>query len=294
MSNWLKNDLGLVHMGEDSLFPLLHHPRHGTLCRRLIKLLLESTLCKQRYPNVYASEEFEEASREFDEKTREVKEMRALIELNLHNLENEERREKFLADKLDYLVGINHLQKNTSEALEVMAGRSNFDLEKVGRLIQNPSYLANSDLENIYSDISNSESSTINSSVEDNYQELVERAQKMHDVYARLMSFIKKKSDELHLNTSDHNSPKLEQVCFLDLAALRMPADEEVVIEADPEERKLVERNELLVAKVSAAKKQVENYVQEYDRRKNQLLERFKNDLSLIEPLLEFVGSDGQ
>lgn len=278
ISRWLKNDLGLAHMSEADINCLMFHPRHGSLCRRLIKFLAESTLCSLRYSNVYAKEDCEEAMRELEEKNQQLGETMENLEIHVRKNANEIRELNFLTEKLDYLTKIDELQRASAEAFEAIASRPNFSLEQVGCNIEETHYLGNLDLERIYSmDDSLRTDTTITtrqtSSIEEDFTDLIGKCEVMHQATTEVLQAITKKMNSLDCDID------LKRTNVENLLAIKMPECEEEVLEADPEEKELKEQGRKMIEKICELDHQVTELSDQYKQKKLELNKRYKEQL---------------
>lgn len=283
LSKWLKDDLGLKNMSEADMNNLVYHPRHGSLCRRLVKFLTESTLCSKRYPNVFAREEHEEAKQDFDTKEQLIRELLLKLETQMRSSKNTESELKYLTEKFKCLNGIEDMLRTTTEALEEMASRPNISLIEVGRNLENPKYLGNLSLETLYTSFPSYHEKSYKSSdkvtrrdlatVNDDYQNLTNRAKLMHNSISSLLTSI---SEAINKNDCDVN---LKKTSVASLKALRLPDCEEIEIEYDPEEKLLREQRVRLLKKLQDTDQQVNELAQQYTDLKANLNMRYKEEL---------------
>lgn len=300
LSKWLKDDLGLKHMSEADMNKLVYHPRHGSLCRRLVKFLTESTLCSKRYPNVYAREEYEEAKREFDSKEQLIRELLSKLESQMRSSENVESELKYVTERFKCLTGIEDKLRTTTVALEEMASRPNISLIEVGRNLENPKYLGNLSLETLYTSFPSYHQEAYKSSdkitrrdlanVNDDYQNLTNRARLMHSSISQLLASVSEAVDN-----NDCDDVKLHKTSVASLKALKLPVCEEVELEFDPEERRLHEQRTTLMNQLREADQQVNELAQQYNSLKANLNKQYKaeveEDLVLLKRLQEIEAT---
>lgn len=309
LPRWLKKDIGLLHMSESDLNGLMFHPRHGGLCRRFIKFLAESTLCKQRYPTVYAQEELDEANRELDSKSRLLRS--TIVELGnyIKEGENKQRELDFMADKLDYLRSIEELHRKTVERLEKIVNRPNHNLELIRESISTHSanYLTNNDLKGLYScdlkellqnhlkNISLTNKTADNGQpatatgghlplikrqqslqTENEYNDLIKKIGTMHQAVTIVLGEIIKKMSKLDY---DQIELRTRPVLIEELLALKMPHCEEIIVEANSEEKELKQRNEKLFKQVNELELQVIDLANQYKLRREEITNQCKEEL---------------
>jgi hypothetical protein len=293
LSKWLKDDLGLKHMSEADMNNLVYHPRHGSLCRRLVKFLTESTLCSKRYPNVFAQEEHEEAKRDFESNKQLIEALLLKLETQMRTTENVSNELKFISEKYKCLTGIEDMLRTTTEALEEMASRPNVSLIEVGRNLENPKYLGNLSLETLYATFPSYHQKSYTSSdkitrrdlanVNDDYQNLTSKAKIMHDSISELLSSIMEAMSKTDCDV------ELKKTSVTLMKALKLPDCEEVELEFDPEEKQLRDQREQLLKELQEIDQQVNELAQQYDVLKADLNNRYKleleKDLALLERL---------
>jgi hypothetical protein len=283
LSKLLKDDLGLRHVSEADLNNLVYHPRHGSLCRRLVKFLAESTLCSRRYPNVYAQTEHEQLKKEFQSKEQLISTLLLKLETQIRISENVERELRYVVEKHEKLKGIEDLLRTTTDAFEQMACRPNISVIEVGRNLENPKYLGNLSLETLYTSFpSYHQQSYITSdkitrrdlaNVNDDYHNLTSKARLMHDSISKLLTSI------YELITKNDCDVSLNKTSVASLKAIRLPDCEEVEMEYDPDERQLCEKRAKLLKELRDADQQVNELMQPYNDFKINLNKRYKEEL---------------
>lgn len=280
ISRWLKDDLKLVHMSETDLNGLMFHPRHGSLCRRLVKFLAESTLCSVRYPTVYAKEEYEEAIDELSKK----RQIRQGILDKLYNYvkdqENIETEVSFLARKLDYLKRIEDLQQTSRTAMEDIVNRPNFNLEQASRTIESANYLTDHPLDNLYSSedidkpIENLPTEIDISAADESLTTIVHKVNVMHIMITKLYEKITQAIDKNHCDVS------LKKLQVADLVALKVPIFKELVLDADPIQKELKRTITGLCHRVQELNQQVCEMKKKYLKERGDIIKVAKESLT--------------
>lgn len=297
LSKWLKDDLGLKHMSEADMNNLVYHPRHGSLCRRLIKFWTESTLCTRRYPNVFAREQCEEALGELQQKEELSRGLLLNLESQLRVNENTKNELKCSTERHACLVSIEDMLRTTTEALEDMVSRPNFALEQVGRLLDDPSYLGDISLETLYkSNQPNDPLDSLNTrpstgmvtrrevaSAKEEHEKLVTRAELMHHTISNVLATV---TEAVEQSEADIKELRVENTNVEQLQALRVPDCQQVEVEADPEERQLRKQRERLVRELIECNQQVDGLAQQYTSSKLESNKSYKlqleEDLALL------------
>lgn len=270
ISKWLKDELGLSHMSEADLNCLMFHPRYGSLCRRFVNFLAESTLCSTKYPNVYAKEEYEAALEEIETKNRDLRTSVKELEEVARQGENDMRELEFLKSRLSHLKTIQQMLRNHSESLETIANRPNFLIELLGRNLDNPEYLRDSSLDSMYTLEEDFKHDAIitnrqMSSIDDRLKESVDEIESSHANIANLAQRI-----ILKMNNLDYNLD-MEFIATHDLEALKIPPVEEEIEYLNQDERVLRDKNSKLTKRVSDLDQQVAELGDQYRRRKAEI-----------------------
>lgn len=279
ISRWLKDDLGLVHMTESDLNSLLYHPRHGSLCRRLVKFLAESTLCNQKYPDVYAQEEYLGAVEDLNKKNDELRDIVKQVENFAKDNEDQDREMNFLKMRLAHLKKIEDLQRTSTKALEEIANRPNMEIELVTRNIEEIEYLSNTDLNSLYPTIElNKSDSAVTTrqmtAVDEELNDLMKKAQIMHQAITMTLRAIVEKME----NTD--SGLNLRKTSAQNLIALRLPKIEEVTLDdMEPAEKELKENNVELSEKVCELNQQVTELSRQYESRRAEMISAHKKEL---------------
>lgn len=280
LTTWLQHDLGLKNMSEADLAGLMYHPRHGTLCRRFLKFLAESTLCSRKYPDVNAQEEFQAASQELEEKKVELYDIIDKLDERVRSREILERELDSLRQRHEFVKRIEDLIKTTNEALEQMAERPNFCFEKVRRNLEDPSYLDSAHLEPIYELDKLIESRApreLNErhkrKVEDQYKQTLEAAE------SQLKAIRLLHREALSL-ANDAGLGDLKRSTIDEFEALKIPKCVEVEVEINQEERELErERNELK-ANIALERQQVAELRRQHLSERASLNRKYERELA--------------
>lgn len=151
ISRWLKHDLGLPYMCERDVSGFMYHPRYGTICRKLLTFLYESTLCSQKYPDVFAKDEFEKVTDQFNKTNHDLDRISDELEKKIIAHSNTDMRLDYLKAKLDYLNKLKKLQEKSLESLKLIANRPTATVERVKDRIDHADYIQSSELISIYS-----------------------------------------------------------------------------------------------------------------------------------------------
>lgn len=117
---WMQNDLGLTHMNETHLRGLIYHPRHGSLCRRFINLLKESTLLTKKNPGLTATDDLNKLQAIVKEKSDKLE----TIKSDLNKLASSREREELRIIDLNEQIEV---EQSSNKALELAAST----LEKI-------------------------------------------------------------------------------------------------------------------------------------------------------------------
>lgn len=273
---WLKDDLGLVHMSAADLNGLMFHPRHGGLCRRLVRFLAESTLCSTRYPTVYVKEEYQEAAANLATKDKELQDVLNIVYNYTRDQENVELELGFLAQKLDYLKRLEDLQQTSKTAMEEIVNRPNFGLEQVSRNINTSEYLSETVLKDMYhiEDVNKLEDLPVvedtlmedeTSMVEDSIHKITRKVNMMHRAISALY---KKITDAISRNSCDVSPKNMQKD---DLVALQVPTFKEIHPEMNSDERELRKANTELVHRVNQTEQQVGTTMKQFLAKQNEI-----------------------
>lgn len=267
ISKWLKDELGLSHMSEADLSGLIFHPRHGSLCRRFVKFLAESTLCNIKYSNVYAKEEYTAAVKELESKNNDLIHSIKELEDVARKGENDQRELEFLKSRLSQMKTIQQLLRTHSEAQEGLANRPNFLIEQLAQSLDKTDYLKDSSLTSMYELDEDFKHEAIitdrqMSSIDDRLMELVNQIDATHSSVAALAQTISSKMNEPECNV------KLNKVHTDDLIAIKIPPIEEEEEDSNQDEQQLRHVNADLAKKVSELDQQVAKLSGQYLMRK--------------------------
>lgn len=294
LSKWLKDDVGLKHLSESDVNCLVYHPTNGSLCRRSIALLAESTLCSRKYPDVFAAEHYEYAKQELKRKTEDLNNLTKQIELYTKNNENEERRLSFLKLKLDYLESINDLQRTSAEALQEIADRPNLEIDQIARNIEECQYLSKSDLATIYSapELTRLERPIVKcdqlATSHDITHDLINEIEVIQSAISKAFQKVVSKLDKIDINNLRPITAKIE-----DLIAIKEPKFEEVSIR-DLDAEECLELYNKTTKKVSELNQEVRelNGIYKKDSKNDELvslakrrIERCVKDLEILEDI---------
>lgn len=289
-TRWLKEDLGLVHMCEADLNSLKFHPRHGSVCRKLLEFLVKSTLCARKYPDVYAQEEYDEAMSIFNSK--QVEKQSAIKELSdtTRNYEDEEREQNFLTQRLECLKKVQYLQKTSSEALQEIADRPNLGIEQVRYNIDRSSeYLSSNPLEKLYSplaEFTNPEPGITNrhiSLVDDEFSNCKQKIKVLFEAIAKVHSEVEEKIGTFghDLQTKKTNLDKL--------IAIQAPDVEEVILDLDEDERELKTKNTELISRITELDREIRKMQSLYESRSIKIVKQSQIDVDKYLFVLEAV-----
>lgn len=275
---WLKDELGLAHMSEADLNSLMFHPRHGGLCRRLVKFLADSTLCSQRFPNVYVKEDYDDAMRGLAFREELLGQTIDSLRTQMRTCDASTREVNFLTEKLVYLSSIVELQQKSAEAFETIASRADLNIEQVSTQIKNRGYFNNQDLESLYqedipNDLDISVTTRLMSSAEKELEGLTTKAETMHLAISTLLQSINKSMAGVDVNLGVRNTNVEE------LAAFKIPDFEEVILDADPNGKNLKEQGDRLLEELSQLNQQVIELSEQYTCRKNEINNVYKEEL---------------
>lgn len=279
LSRWLKDEIGLIQMSEIDLNSLMFHPRHGSLCRRLVKFLAESTLCHERYPNVYASEEYSEAICDLERTNNNLLEVLKNLNHTAKDHENQERELVFLQSKSEHLRILEELQQVSMAALKEMENRNNLGIEQLAQRIEEIDYLSNSSLEALYAlpDLSKVTSTIITRQMTTVDEELNTSTTKVENMIYKIngiLQLIEGKMDNVV-----ELEPRLRKTSFQNLIALKKPEFVEIRVNEDEEEKRLYDKNLDLMRRVASADQEVSRLKEIYILKKNNINRDYKDQL---------------
>lgn len=150
---WLQNDINLHHSSESDLSDIIYDPRYGSLFRRFINFLAKTTLCNQKYPDVFAEQERIDTTKSLEEKYQERDRMKAKLESYINDNLIIEKQLSSLKFQYKHYLSIEKIQLETNKALEQIIKRDSFKLEQVAiKLEKSYEYLNNEDLSSMYND----------------------------------------------------------------------------------------------------------------------------------------------
>jgi len=294
-------------MIEADLNGLMFHPGHGGLCRRFLKLLVDSTLCRTKYPNVFAKEELEHNNDQLEIKTKLLRSTASELAQVIKENEKGQRELDFLNDKLDYLKRIEDLYRRTIEFLEKTMERKNYRLDQVRvKVLPNlVRYLANEDLTKIYShdlkgliteDCLKEFASTGQQSqgtattfgllkrqqshhTETEYTDTFAKIQTTHQDVSKLLEGIFTEMSRLdYYQLEIKKTPNIEG----DLVAFRLPECQEIVVEANKEETELLSMTDSLSKRADQLEREVIDLAQQYKLRRDEITKNCREELKRI------------
>lgn len=272
ISKWLKDELGLSHMSEADLNCLIFHPRYGSLCRRFVNFLAESTLCNIKFSTVYAEEEHKAAAEELEAKNGDlISSVRELEEV-ARNGENNLRELNFLKSRLSQMKTIQQLLMSHSESLDALANRPNFLIEQVSWNIDNCDYLADSSLASMYDfdpDFKHEAIITGHkiSTLDNQLKEMVNKIESIHISATNLAQRI-----VAQMNSPEYDV-KITKTSIDDLLALQIPPIEEELEDPYQDEKALRDMNTDMARKVIDLDQQVSQMGEQHRRRKAEIRE---------------------
>lgn len=293
ITKWLQDHLGLPSICADDLDSLRLHPRHGTLCRRLLDFLARSTLCSQKYPHVFAKEEYESSVESLVGKTRELDDITSQIRDYIRDHENEERELSYLRSRLKCLEDIQEVQRFSSKILEEIVNRPNWAISRVSSQIDEISFLSSKNLHSPYiapvelDTISRSDDSTAlmnrrMASVDEELKDLTTKANTLNQAIStqltEIASTIAQVSEEdLHLREpSEH-----------ELVVFRIPEIEEEELDVDHEAKKLKDSNRKLAKNVIKLNLQLIDMKKSYETRRSNIIFSYKDQINRSSTLLK-------
>lgn len=279
ISKWLKDELGLAQMSEIDINGLMFHPRHGTLCRRFVNFLAESTLCKQRYSDVLAKQSYTSRLEEYQTKKKELHSITKNVRSVSQDLDDKKRELEFLHLKLDYLVKIDLMRKTCIDAFRDIADQPKLGLEKVVREINQFDW--HTDVENVTSfsneteldDPTTSYTTRQMSNIDETLKICIENLNTLFTdipyITSQIIDKIQKEAYKLSLKVID----------FEKLVALHEPKFEELVIEENEQEKALKEMNVALTEKVISLDQQVAELKKQYELRSAEIFNSRKDQM---------------
>lgn len=288
LTRWLQSDLGLKNLTEADLNALVYHPRHGSLCRRFLAFLAESTLSHKKYPNIYAREECEGTQLDLMTKEQELGHIKLVLERQLQTSSNTELELKFLKDKHQHIASLEDLLRATTKALEEIASRPSVAFERARRIIKeaNLNYLSNDDIEKIYSIglSSGGAHSACPTPTDEELSKCVQTVDTIHRAISSLLTDVSSKIDTNAVQSRTLKQPNIES-----LVALKIPECERLELEANPEELELTERRAALRRAIELLSMEVKALDDKLSAEKQKLEENFKRqrevDVNFLEKL---------
>lgn len=277
LTKWLQQDMGLKDMIEADLTELVTHPRHGTLCRKFLQFLVDSTLCSRKYPNVNVSEDIIKAEQDLKMKEENLETL--MDELEIRKSQNEDYNFElhYLKSRQEYLKNINDLRKTSGDALEQMLDRPHLrSIEQVGKLIDENEYLIEANLKkrwfNPTTDIDSISIEDDETTLTQKIEQQVKEVKMMHKIITDRLRSIQTRMASLEGNLEPKNVP----VNMLN--ALKIPKYEEVIIDKSAEEQGVLlkNRNVQLHLEVSELIKRVSALVDQYRSERSKILSQHK------------------
>lgn len=283
-TQWLRKELGLSQMNENDLNSLMFHPRHGGLCRRFLQFLAQSTLCSQKFPTVFAEEQYQTSKENLETKSNELRTEAFQLEKSINRCRNKEQELNFLKQKSQYLMELEHLYATSIVKVEKILDRPNEALEKSLETIKTSShYLANNDIEALYIH----DLKTIPRPIEPNL-----KAPQLRKEYSTMKTdvinmiravLIVMKSVQQKMSSIDWEGLEVEKrPCIEELVAFKMPKCKEILVETDEDVRKMRIENQNLINRINESEKLIVDLAQLYQTRRDGIVERFKEELRNI------------
>lgn len=275
LSRWLKDHLGLPYMSEADVSTLMYHPRHGNLCRKLLKFLAESTLCSQKFPHVYVIEEYKEVIESLTDRNQQLDQAIGSIEKLLCDHHNQERKLNSLRSQLDCLEDFHIKYTKAMNTLETIANRPNWRIQQVDHKIDEIDYIDSGDFLQIYSDCPETELSKADEHsaltsrrlnvVDEELHDLKEKVNIIHQAISKVFSGIKALVDNVE---EDEESLQLPELSKHHLDSIKVPGTEDVEVITDQEARDLVEFNVKMTQDVKELDRQVCDMKKKYEHHK--------------------------
>lgn len=280
-------------MNESDLNCLVYHPTYGGLCRRFITFLADSTLCSRKYPDVFATEHYDEATQELKLRTDDLKDLINQVEHQSRDNENEERKRGFLKSKLDYLRRIEDLQRTSKEALQAMTERPNLEIDQATRNIEECHYLTKSDLLAMYSEpeLNRLERNMVTrqqvAAANEDLNYLVESIETMQSAVSKTLTEVVSILDNVDI---EHLRPV--KVAIDDLVALKVPKFEALSIhDTEMEEHLTLYGN--MFKKVSDLDHEVRELSDRYKTQADELIKSVKRRIGkCLDILNDLEGSE--
>lgn len=251
LNKWLKDDLGLRTMSEADLYGIIYHPRHGSTCRKFLRFLADSVVCKRKYPDVYVREDYELALEDFDKRNEELEEVkRELIKL-AEQYDNDQLEASFLEKKLEHMKKIELLIRSSTEAMEEIVRRPKVGIERIAEIIDNCDYLNYKEHEKLYS---KSNFSTENIKVENSDEDIRATTDSIEDIHAAITDLYKSIQAKLSEVKAELRP---NDIVITNLDALKLPEVQEVVEDPESDAQRLMQTNAELCDRIRNLDQQV-------------------------------------
>lgn len=205
---WLKDHLALHTFSENDISGLVYHPKHGALCRRFLKFLIDSTLSAKKYPNVYARDDLESVKLELADKQRTLNLTINDLEKYTREIEVKESNLNFLHSKLQHLKILDSMQRTSISFNEEILNRSNVFSRHLTEDRKIKANFPKSNLNSMYTleqleqvdDVSMSEKEK--SLLDKEIEELLDNCNLTREVVLKLINSIKKSSEQIQIPSS--------------------------------------------------------------------------------------------
>lgn len=292
LNKWLKDDLGLSSMSEADLYGIIYHPRHGSTCRKFLKFLADSVVCRRKYPDVYVREDYELALEDFDKKTEELDGLKRELVKAAELHENNQLEVSFLETKLEHLKRIELLIQTSTEAMEEIVRRPKIGVERVAELIENSDYLNYKEHEKIYSKSNFPLDNSKLESCDEEIQTITESIDDLHKFITNLFESLQQKLTEVRATFRPGD------VDITNLEAVKLPEVQEVIEDPEREANKLSQLNHELCDRIKNLDKQIMELRQQFYSRidhaglpAKEHLAEYQQISSTLQDLEEAIGA---
>lgn len=264
---------------ESDLNRLKYHPYHGTLCRRLLNFIEESTLWIKDYPNVYAEEEYHDATEELRKSEEELEETSRSLVSHVDNSEDRERERTFLRSRLKCVHTTHDLLTSSIEILKGIIDRPTLAFEQLGEKCDDTGYLSDPTLIQMYPPLGYKEWE-INPSrrqitqIEDEIEATRISINEIHQTLKDLISIIDGPLEEYTKQDLSIKHVPIER-----LEAIKVPPVEELVVEEIPGAGKLKEINNERKERVCKLDEEVCELRLRFQSKRQQIIEMRKEEL---------------
>lgn len=292
ISRWLRDDLGLAYMCDRDLNLLMFHPRHGILCRKLLKFMSESFLCSQRYPDVFARDDHRQLSEQLAKKSQNLDNLSDELKKKMINYANCEKKLTNLHQIESYFQKLKSLQEKSLDDITRIANRPNRYIEQVNNRIGQVDYLDSTELISLY-DIdpatllcNNRHKNASNvitamgpigfdSESKEEQDNLLKKVDTLHDAIGHLLNDISHRQVD--------NSLQLMMIGIDKLVALQISEsnDQPKVIRSI--NAKLSEENRELNDQVASLNKDIQEACSRYRQMRSDMLEKYKHQMLEVE-----------